>query len=267
MKTKDVTVVPYQDKWPVQFQEEAEHIRAALGAACVDVYHIGSTSVLGLAAKDTLDVLCVVKSLSASLNLEKAGYAFKGELNVPLRYYFSKRTPELRVNLHVVEPEHGFIELNIKFRDYLRNHTDARDAYMQLKYSILNEQDAFLKQDGQFVGYTLKKNAFIKAILNAAGVRAMLLNFCMHESEWDTLESMLNIETPDDKARYFCFVLYEGTQIVGAAMFETLNNKNLRLLGLKAQSVDYRQGLILELSKWIQHHGYQADALKKFVIN
>ena len=51
-----VTLVAYDPAWPGRFAHERERILAALGARALQVEHIGSTSVPGLAAKDVVDV-------------------------------------------------------------------------------------------------------------------------------------------------------------------------------------------------------------------
>ena len=58
-----ITIVEYNPEWPGIFKYESEKIRKILGDNCVGIYHIGSTSVPGLAAKPIIDIMPVVKSL------------------------------------------------------------------------------------------------------------------------------------------------------------------------------------------------------------
>nr|WP_231499960.1 GrpB family protein [Saccharothrix sp. NRRL B-16314] len=51
-----VTIVPYDPRWPGRYETLAAGIRTALGDAVLDVEHVGSTSVEGLAAKDVIDI-------------------------------------------------------------------------------------------------------------------------------------------------------------------------------------------------------------------
>ena len=60
-----ITVTDYQPQWPEKYREEEALLREILGENCLAVYHIGSTSVPGLAAKPILDIMPVVKSLEA----------------------------------------------------------------------------------------------------------------------------------------------------------------------------------------------------------
>ena len=55
-----MVVVPYDPTWPHRFQIEVAPVVEAFGNAVRDCYHIGSTSVPGLPAKPTIDILVVV---------------------------------------------------------------------------------------------------------------------------------------------------------------------------------------------------------------
>jgi len=49
-----IELVDYDPEWPNQFALEAARIKSALGKACVEVEHIGSTSIPNLVAKPEL---------------------------------------------------------------------------------------------------------------------------------------------------------------------------------------------------------------------
>src|SRR5262245_23665314 len=51
-----VTIVPYNPEWPRRYRALSTGIRTALGNVALDVEHVGSTSVEGLAAKDVIDI-------------------------------------------------------------------------------------------------------------------------------------------------------------------------------------------------------------------
>jgi GrpB-like predicted nucleotidyltransferase (UPF0157 family) len=91
-KTKHIEVVPYDENWPKIFEAEKEMISAALGDNCVMIHHVGSTAVPELAAKPTIDIVAVAADRGiAIIDLEKVGYAHKGEWNIPLKCGFTKR--------------------------------------------------------------------------------------------------------------------------------------------------------------------------------
>jgi GrpB-like predicted nucleotidyltransferase (UPF0157 family) len=74
-----VEIVPYDPAWPSQFEQQAELIRKALGAAAIAIDHAGSTAVPGLAAKPVLDILLTMKDSSQedsySSALEAEGFS------------------------------------------------------------------------------------------------------------------------------------------------------------------------------------------------
>ena len=55
-----IVVVDYDATWPERFEEVRDRVATALGPVALDVRHIGSTSVPGLAAKPIVDVLLTV---------------------------------------------------------------------------------------------------------------------------------------------------------------------------------------------------------------
>jgi GrpB-like predicted nucleotidyltransferase (UPF0157 family) len=56
-------IEPYSAAWPCDFVRIARLIRRTLGDRALRIDHIGSTSVPGLAAKDTIDVQVTVADL------------------------------------------------------------------------------------------------------------------------------------------------------------------------------------------------------------
>lgn len=237
---KQIKVMPYNPNWLKLFEHEAEQIQSTLGLHCLVIHHIGSTSVPGLAAKEDIDILCVVDDLTASKLLINKGYAFKGEINIPLRYFFSKNTKISKVNLHVTEDNHGFIKLNLCFRDYLRTHDQCRQEYQDLKYELLDDPRSFERVNGQFPGYTLAKNDFIKSVLDQAGYNGLMINLCTHYAEWDAAKSFRELyyselSVPDplvegfDHPDHAHLVLYHGIKIIGYAHIQFLQNKKASL--------------------------------------
>lgn len=183
--TKRINVVPYDPRWPHLFDEEAVHIKTALGDNCVAVHHVGSTAVPGLASKPKIDIIGVVRDPLISIaQLESVGFAYKGEWNIPFQYGFTKREGT-SINLHVFEEENPEIELNLLFRDYLRTHSKERGEYAALKANLLSDGTSFVRTSGGFAGYTLGKHAFIRDILKKTGFSGVRIIHCTHHIEWE----------------------------------------------------------------------------------
>lgn len=267
---KHFDIFPYTPEWQQQFEKESLSIKHILGDICHQIHHIGSTSVPELDAKDIIDILCVVSDLSKSLTLQELGYVFKGELNVPLRYYFSKNTAAIKVNLHVTESDHGFISLNLDFRNYLRLNKKARLDYVALKYRLIQDPRNFERVNGGFPKYTLEKDSLIKSILRASGFDGLTVNFCTHTNEWEayhrirTEQLFIPIGLTYDQNHptlsadnQFHFVLYKGALIVSVAQIEILENKVAALRSIATDTPYQRQGhasyLLNFLERWLQH--------------
>ena len=137
-----VRVEPYSPAWAAKFKAEAARVARALGDALLEVHHIGSTSVPGLAAEPVIDMMPVVRDLASAdarrESLEALGYEWCGEFGIPGRRYLrrsSARDPHLRLfQLHVFSQDSvDDIRRHLAVRDYLRTHADAARAYGALK--------------------------------------------------------------------------------------------------------------------------------------
>ena len=93
--------------------------------------------------------------------LLKLGYITKGELNIPLRLYFERND---NVHVHVMLETCGEIKWNVMFRDYLREHEDAREKYSSVKKDLVKKNlMVFQELKIQLVNIQLKKvKLFVK---------------------------------------------------------------------------------------------------------
>lgn len=158
-----IIVTDYNSAWEEAYLKEEQLIKQVLKENCVEVYHIGSTSVPGLAAKPIIDILPVVKSLEAvdkvSGEFEKAGYEYLGEFGLTGRRYLRKGGDKRIHQKHIfAETERSNIERHVAFRDYLRTHTDDRKKYSELKKALA------LKYPYDIESYCEGKDLFVKTI-------------------------------------------------------------------------------------------------------
>ncbi|MBD2432195.1 MULTISPECIES: GrpB family protein [Fischerella] len=75
----EVVTVEYDPRWQIMFAEEATRIWQVLGSdLVVEIEHIGSTAITGLAAKPVIDIMVGVRSLEDAKQaipvLEALGY-------------------------------------------------------------------------------------------------------------------------------------------------------------------------------------------------
>jgi GrpB-like predicted nucleotidyltransferase (UPF0157 family) len=89
-----IVVVDHDPRWPRLYEEESRRIADALDDAVVELEHIGSTAVPGLAAKPIVDILAGLRTLElrpgAIQAMEELGYEFLGEYGLPGRLFSVK---------------------------------------------------------------------------------------------------------------------------------------------------------------------------------
>lgn len=271
---KQIEVVPYNSEWPVMFEKESSTIQAALGDQLIAIHHIGSTSVPGLAAKPKIDMIVVVKDpLQTIAKLEAIGYQYRGEYNIPLHYGFSKRG-DVDANLHVYEEGHPEIELNLLFRDYLRNNPAARDAYAALKIRLLEDKTSHQKENGAFTLYTLRKGDFIRDVLKKAGFNRIRVLKCNDETEWNTAKRLRQFYLSDrgvetdpftgtfNRKEHEHLVLYRGTKIIGYAHLQLWpgDRAMLRMMQIEEgeRGLGYGGQFLEFIEKWLKVRGYRS---------
>jgi GrpB-like predicted nucleotidyltransferase (UPF0157 family) len=143
-----VEIVPYRSSWPSDFREIASLLRQGLGDLALRIDHIGSTSVPGLAAKDVVDIQISVAALeqgvrSAMLSL---GYSQSEGISCDHRpartegpetewekWLFNPPLGQRRTHTHVRVQGRANQRYALLFRDYLRAHAAAAEAYAELK--------------------------------------------------------------------------------------------------------------------------------------
>jgi len=140
VEKRALVLADYDPQWPEAYTEQKRRIRAALGPAAVQIEHIGSTSVPGLAAKPVIDVLVTVEDITAEEDyldqLLDVGY----ELRVREPGHRLVRTPARDVHVHVLEVGDAAADDYLLFRDRLRADPEDRDLYVRTK-RVLIEQD------------------------------------------------------------------------------------------------------------------------------
>jgi GrpB-like predicted nucleotidyltransferase (UPF0157 family) len=162
---KTVRVVEYDRRWPSLYEQERARILNVLGGVVLDIQHVGSTAIPGVAAKPIIDIMVAVPELAAAEKciqpLEAIGYEFRGEAGVPERLFFGKGAPRTH-HIHMVELEGEFWESQILFRDFLRAHPDEARQYCELKKQLA----ASFGSDRE--AYTEGKTPFIESVLAKA---------------------------------------------------------------------------------------------------
>ena len=137
-----IVLAPYDPDWPSQFAAARAEMMAACAGLMLDVHHVGSTAIAGLAAKPVIDMMPVLRRhedcLACIAPMRALGYAYRGEQGIAGRHYFVRGDPRTH-NVHVFVFDHPEIERHLLFRDYLRAHPEKRKAYLLLKLALAKE--------------------------------------------------------------------------------------------------------------------------------
>ncbi|MBP2134195.1 GrpB-like predicted nucleotidyltransferase (UPF0157 family) [Methanomicrobium sp. W14] len=169
-KLYPIIISKYDPKWPKIFADEKELIKKSLGAGNIEkISHIGSTSVKGMPAKPTIDILLEVRSDMKNSDivakLTNMGYAFDPQPQNPpphmmfMKGYGKEGFTGQAYHIHV-RYKGDWDELY--FRDYLEKHNDAAKEYASLKIR-LKEKYEFNRE-----AYTDGKTEFIRDIVKKA---------------------------------------------------------------------------------------------------
>jgi tRNA threonylcarbamoyladenosine biosynthesis protein TsaE len=140
-----VELAEYDPAWAERFASEAEQIRKALGGVVVEVEHVGSTSVPGLAAKPTVDIAVGATTIDlpadAVARMEAAGFEVAHHPTRPWGRFFRKGSSLPReVIVRVVEWGGPHWRSYLQFREALRADRELADEYEQLKRRLLRER-------------------------------------------------------------------------------------------------------------------------------
>jgi len=167
LKRGAVALFPYDITWPQLFEAEKIQLLTTLQGVILEVEHIGSTSVPGLAAKPLIDMMASVEHLSnyrqAIAPLEALGYEFMPERIFDDRVFFPKGPREQRIfHLSLVEKGSQQWLQSLLFRDYLRTRPEKRDEYQRLKQELAR---SFADNRER---YTSGKADFIHSVLELA---------------------------------------------------------------------------------------------------
>ncbi|WP_077928318.1 GrpB family protein [Wohlfahrtiimonas populi] len=155
-----IEVVAHDPDWFARFGVQKESIQKVLGDLALSIDHVGSTAVIGLAAKPIIDIDLIVENpeneASYVPTLESLGY----ELTIREPSWYQHRMLKLHdpmVNLHVFGkncPEH---HRHLLFKEWLQTHPDDLADYAAIKEIAKNDVNTMQ-------AYNQKKQDVVRAI-------------------------------------------------------------------------------------------------------
>ncbi|HEU0309802.1 MAG TPA: GrpB family protein [Sphingomicrobium sp.] len=135
-----VRLLPHDPRWAEQASEEESRILKAVWPAIVEMHHVGSTAIPGIAAKPIIDLVGVGPDLETieetRPKIEALGYAWHGEYGLEGRRFCTLTDPESglrRFHLHCYAEGDHSIRRHLAFRDHLRARPEVAEAYQQMK--------------------------------------------------------------------------------------------------------------------------------------
>jgi GrpB-like predicted nucleotidyltransferase (UPF0157 family) len=145
-ESRDIIISEPNPDWLRIFQEQASRLRDILGDTAIQIDHIGSTSVSGLAAKDIIDIQITVADLDAMddfiQRMTQNNYQYRKDIQNDnflgssegyRKRYFREPEGEKRIHIHVRQKGAMNQRYALLFRDYLCANSDVRDAYAIIK--------------------------------------------------------------------------------------------------------------------------------------
>lgn len=145
-----ITVIEHTDRWAAEFAQIADQIRASVGTHAIQIDHIGSTAIIGLAAKDVIDIHVSVENLqkeTVGSTLSNVGYLqVKGlqdsligidDASIELKKVFLRQPrSQRRTNVHVRKVGRINQIYPLPFRDFLSSDANLRAAYQAIKLEL-----------------------------------------------------------------------------------------------------------------------------------
>lgn len=166
VEQRELFLVAHDPAWVSLYAEHEARVRRALGATAVQVEHIGSTAVPGLAAKPIIDILVTVHDIVAEEDylepLIAAGYV----LRVREPGHRLVRTAQRDVHVHVLADDDPAADAYLLLRDRLRTDPADRDLYETTKRDLLTRDWPDMN------AYAEAKSDVIEQIMQRAGSAA-----------------------------------------------------------------------------------------------
>lgn len=160
-----IAVVAYGHRWPAMCEHERMRLARAFGSTAIEIHHIGSTSVLGLAAKPVIDIMIAVRDMDDAKGFRKlmrnTGYVHLAVDDEPKRMFFRKGMPRTH-HAHIMSYRGAEYHRHLLFKDHLMSHPSVCAEYALLKKELAEE----FREDRS--SYVEGKSEFIESVLARA---------------------------------------------------------------------------------------------------
>ncbi len=141
---RTIVIENYNDNWRREFERIRDFLMPHIADLVLDVVHVGSTSVAGLAAKPIIDFDIVIESYeifpALVERLGELGYVHDGDGDISQRERFRREYPDefMAYHMYVCPKDSKELKRHLTLRDYLRENAEAVKAYGELKNFLPN---------------------------------------------------------------------------------------------------------------------------------
>lgn len=142
-----IQIVPYLPEWPGRFEEIACRLKTALDGYTSSIHHVGSTSIVGMAAKDIIDIQVTVEKFYLGMVPIFTGLGFSqlccGD-HVPAGMQLDLSATQKMLFIGCDPAVHVYVRIKGSYnqryallcRDFLRASLLAAKAYEQAKVRL-----------------------------------------------------------------------------------------------------------------------------------
>ncbi|MBT2564422.1 GrpB family protein [Pedobacter sp. ISL-68] len=173
-----IIIEDYSPQWAITFQELSAVYQAHLNDLIIEIQHVGSTSVKGLAAKPVIDIDIIIdnkENLNAIIKkLKELGYHHRGNLGISDREAFKCQTEHTPIDgttkiwpkhhLYVCPLNSVSLKNHLTLRNFLRNNPEKAKAYGELKKKLALENpydiNLYVERKTPFIVEVLKNGDF-----------------------------------------------------------------------------------------------------------
>lgn len=169
-----IEVVAYNPEWKEWFKHIRNEVWAQVGDLVLDVVHVGSTSVEGLAAKPIIDMDIVVQNMDdfeeIKTRLARLGYEHQGDLGIKGREAFKlDHEHKYKHHLYLCLVDSIAYRNHLALKKHLTENQDARKRYGDLKLGLGETSE-------NIENYWKAKTEMILEFLEAEGIEKEVLD-------------------------------------------------------------------------------------------
>jgi GrpB-like predicted nucleotidyltransferase (UPF0157 family) len=142
-----IQVLPYDPRWREWFREIRNQLWAQVSDLALDVVHVGSTSIEGMAAKPIIDIDIVVPDMGdldeIVSRLSRIGYVHQGDLGIRGREAFGlDYKHKYSHNLYLVAVGSTAYRNHVFLKKHLTENPEAFRRYKDLKVGLAESSES-----------------------------------------------------------------------------------------------------------------------------